>query len=200
MGVVIFKVNQEDMPILKQMIKDKSDNFYITLNANQTKSLLYSGKFKIFENIKFVDIPLSTVATVVTGTTIITTDTGSTTKVENMPPPQFDANGIPIISPNSRGQLDYYRNAIIYAKQNLTSQQLNELKIEIDAIGLVSYYRHNVFVAGRIKVENIQMLMRNAKVETVFQMKLDFGWFTKSNTNNLDIITTTSTALLDNIS
>jgi hypothetical protein len=200
MGVVVFKVNQEDIPILKQMVKDKSDNFYITLNANQTKSLLYSGKFKIFENIKFVDISQSTISSVNTGTTITTSSTGSTTQVENTPPPQFDANGIPIINPNSRGQLDYYRNLVVYAKQNLTNTQLTELKVEIDAIGIVSYYRHNVFVVGRVKVENIQMLIRNTKVETVYQMKLDFGWITKSNTTNVDIINTATTENLNNIS
>jgi hypothetical protein len=158
MGVVVFKVNQEDIPILKQMVKDKADNFYITLNANKTKSLLYSGKFKIFDNIKFIDVPQSTISTVTTGTTTTTTSTGSTSTVENTPPPQFDANGIPIINPNSRGQLDYYRNLIVYTKPNLTQAQLNDLSIEIDAVGTINYYQNNVFVVERVKVENVEIL------------------------------------------
>jgi len=111
LGIVVFKVNQDDIPILKQMsVKEKSDNFYLILNANNIKTLLYSGKFKIFENMTFVDIKNNQPSIASTGTTTLTTNTGTTTKIENTPPPQFDANGIPIINPNSRGQLDYYRN------------------------------------------------------------------------------------------
>ena len=36
-GVVVFKVNQEDIPVLKQMTKEKSDNFnlwFFTMGAD----------------------------------------------------------------------------------------------------------------------------------------------------------------------
>jgi hypothetical protein len=187
MGIVVFKVNQEDIPTLKQMVKTNSDNFYIILNANNVKSLLYSGKFKIFENIKFIDIQQSTILPLTTsgttsGTTSTTTNTGTTTQIENTPPPQFDANGIPVINPNSRGQLDYYRNLVVYAKQNLTNTQLTTLKNEIDSIGTLSYYHNGAFVVSRVKVEDIQILQRDTKVDVVYQMKLDFGWTKKTNT------------------
>lgn len=178
--------------------KEKSDNFYITLNANQTQSLLYSGKFKIFENIKFVDLKQSVVPIASTETTTTTTSTGTTTQVENTPPPQFDANGIPILNPNSRGQLDYYRNLVIYTKANLTTQQLTELQLEINVIGTITYYRNGVFVVERVRVEDIEILKRESKIDVIYQMKLDFGWTKKSNANNLQIIQNTSTETLDN--
>lgn len=196
MGVVVFKVNQEDIPVLKQMVsKDKSDNFYITLVANKTQTLLYSGKFKIFENIKFVDLQQNQTifSSIITGSTTMTTNTGSTTKVENTPPPQFDADGLPIIQPESRGQLDYYRNLVIYSKQNLTSQRLNQLKIEINSVGVITYYLHGVFVVQRVKVEDIEILKRNSKIEVVYQMKLDYGWRKNTNVSNLKVIQTATT-------
>lgn len=201
MGVVVFKVSQEDIPVLKQMTtKDKSDNFYITLNANQTQSLLYSGKFKIFDSLKFVDLQKSgtMLPTSTSGTTTMTTSTGSTTKVENTPPPQFDANGIPIILPGARGQLDYYRNLVIYSKENLTTEQLNSLKLEIDVVGTVTYYLHGVFVVQRVKVEDIEILKRNTKIQVVYQMKLDFGWTKKTSVSTLANIQKTTTTKLDN--
>lgn len=188
LGVVVFKINQEDVPILKQMIKDKFDNFYIILNANKTKTLLYSGKFKIFENMKFIDIKNNLLPTMSTGTTTTTTNTLPVVKVENTPPPQFDANGIPIIQPQSRGQLDYYRNLVIYAQPNLNSDQLTILQKEIDAIGVISYYKNEVFVVQRVKVEDIELLKRNKRIDALFPMKLDFGWKSSTNLYNVKII------------
>jgi len=181
LGIVVFKVNQEDIPVLKQMSKDKFDNFYIILNANKTKTLLYSGKFKIFENMKFVDIRTNLPSITSTGTTTITTNTGTTVKVENTPPPQFDSNGIPILNPNSRGQLDYYRNLTIYAKPNLSNDQLTTLGKEINTIGVIAYYRNSTFVVQRVKVEDIELLKRNKRIDFIFEMKLDFGWRTSKN-------------------
>lgn len=189
LGIVVFKVNQDDIPILKQMsVKEKSDNFYLILNANNIKTLLYSGKFKIFENMTFVDIKNNQPSITSTGTTTLTTNTGTTTKVENTPPPQFDANGIPIINPNSRGQLDYYRNLVVYAKQNLTTDQLSTLQKEINMVGVVSYYRNGVYVVQRVRVEDIEILKRNSRIDSIFQMKLDFGWRSSSNLYNVNII------------
>jgi hypothetical protein len=80
-GIVVFKINQEDIPLLKQMNKEKSDNFYIILNSNKTKTLLYSGKFRIFENLKFLgkttDVT-STSSIQATGTTNSTNVSSST--------------------------------------------------------------------------------------------------------------------------
>ena len=199
MGVVVFKVNQEDIPILKTMVKNGFDNFYLILNANNVKSLLYSGKVKIFENIKFVDIQKSTVAPLFTsGTTTITTNTGNTSKIENTPPPQFDANGIPILNPNSRGQLDYYRNLVVYLKPNLTQSQINDIKTIINSVGTVSYYLNGVFVVSRVKVEDIAVLQRMTSITYIYQMKLDYGWSTKSNTYNLNMIVDAQTTKLTN--
>lgn len=201
-GVIVFKINQEDIPILKQMVKEKSDNFYIILNANKTKSLLYSGKFKIYENIKFVDIQQSTIGTMatlgtVTGSTI-TTATGTTTNVENTPPPQFDANGIPVINANSRGQLDYYKNLVVYCKQNLTTTQLNEVRLLLSSVGTLTYYLNGVFVMSRVQVEDIEILKRNNMISVVYQMPLDYGWTKKANSYNIDIIAKTTTDILTN--
>ena len=188
MGVVVFKVNQEDIPILKQMIKDKFDNFYIILTANKTKSLLYSGKFKIYENIKFVDLQQSIMSISPASTTSGTTTTNS----ENQPPPQFDANGIPILNPNSRGQLDYYRNLVIWARQNLTTAQISELKLDIGKVGSIYYFKNGIYIVERVKVEDMDILKRNRLIELVFPLKLDFGWTTKSNTYNVQIIANSS--------
>ena len=154
--------------------------------------------FKIFENIKFIDIQQSTLQPLFsTGTTTQTTNTGTTTKVENTPPPQFDANGIPIIDPNSRGQLDYYRNLVVYCKQNLNQTQLNELKVLLTSVGSISYYLNGVFVVSRVKVENIALLQRNTNITYIYQMKLDFGW-TVTSSQNLNIISGVKATKLTN--
>ena len=59
-GQVIFKVSEQDVNTLKTISK-KNTNFYITLNGefSKTKTLLYSGKFRIYEDVKFLDTNVS---------------------------------------------------------------------------------------------------------------------------------------------
>jgi len=164
-GIVVFKVNQEDIPILKQMNKEKSDNFYIILTSNKTKTLLYSGKFKIFENLKFL-----ATTNVLTGTTITSADntlanytsTSTTNQTNNtssnneiitaisssaaglnaIVPPQFDSNGIPIIQSDSVTFLDYYRNLILWLKAGITEEQINEVINNLNNIGVNFNYAY----------------------------------------------------------
>lgn len=53
-GIVVFKILESDMKIIKN-IKNSDDNFYLTVIGNNTRTLLYSGKFKIYEDVKFID-------------------------------------------------------------------------------------------------------------------------------------------------
>jgi len=53
-GIIIFKILESDINIIKN-IKEVDDNFYITVIGNNVRTLLYSGKFKIYENVKFID-------------------------------------------------------------------------------------------------------------------------------------------------
>lgn len=52
-GTLLFKLNETDNSILKKIRKDNS-NFYINLVANDTKTLLYSGKFNFLESVRFL--------------------------------------------------------------------------------------------------------------------------------------------------
>jgi len=55
-GQIVFKVSQRDVQTLKT-ISENNTNFYITLNGqfSGTKTLIYSGKFAIYENVTFLD-------------------------------------------------------------------------------------------------------------------------------------------------
>ena len=55
-GVIIFKIDQSDLPLLKKMAKT-NQNFYISIKSNKTgiRSLLYSGKWIDYDTVTFVD-------------------------------------------------------------------------------------------------------------------------------------------------
>ena len=205
-GVVVFKVNQEDIPILKQMNKEKSDNFYIILNSNKTKTLLYSGKFKIFENLKFLDVKNSSPASVsgVTSVDLALKDVPSTTGgvttadakasaqvsaeksggINDIIPPQFDANGIPQLQPGARGTLDSYRNLIVWVKAGISKAQINEVVSNLTNIGVTINYAFQtpttngttVLLLERVEIEKVQSIGIVPNVVNVKEMALDFGW------------------------
>ena len=168
LGVVVFKVNQEDIPILKQMNKEKSDNFYIILNSNNTKTLLYSGKFKIFENLKFLgkstDTPEQSISITNESTTVdlalktTSSNTGGVTQadtiasaqvsseksagVNDVMPPQFNSDSVPTVSDKARTDLDSYRNAIIWVKAGITTSQIDAVVAKLNSLGIRINYAY----------------------------------------------------------
>lgn len=56
-GVIVFKVSEIDINTLKQMRKSGFNNFYIVIKGNNNRTMLYSGKFDIIEDIKFIKYP-----------------------------------------------------------------------------------------------------------------------------------------------
>jgi len=203
LGIVVFKINQDDMPTLKTMAKDKADNFYITLVSNNTKTLLYSGKFKIFDNLKFLD--QTNAVTTNTGTTSTAADTtltnasdtsklnqtatsDITTKgqagIDAIAPPQFDADGLPLLQSDARGTLDSYKNLMVWTKAGLTSAQLDEIKTNLNTIVVTINYAYQtpagsgsyVMLLERVEVEKIQRVQQIPNIVNVKQMPLDFGW------------------------
>lgn len=222
MGIVVFKISQEDIPLLKQINKEKSDNFYIVLNSKNTKTLLYSGKFKIFENIKFLNTQKTTITSGSTTPSVMDTNivnisnptntstTNSNSSITNnstnnlnnnstsnggmndVIPPQFDANGIPIIEPSARGQLDYYKNVILWVKAGLTPTQIALVDSNIKALELTINYTYRtpinsgpiVVIIERVPIEVIEKLKAVPNIDNVKTLDLDFGW-KKSTTSQL---------------
>jgi len=205
LGVVVFKINQEDIPVLKQMNKEKSDNFYIILTSNKTKTLLYSGKFKIFENLKFLDVKTTPASS--SGVTLVdlalkdvpSTTGGATSSdakasaevaadksggINDILPPQFDKNQIPQLQPDARGTLDAYRNLIIWVKAGLTKTQVNNIITTLNNLGVKINYAYQTptstgsieILLERVEVAKVQSIIHIPNVVNVKELPLDFGW------------------------
>jgi hypothetical protein len=54
-GIINFKIVENDLNVLKKIYYKGSNNFYLTIISNKVKTLLYSGTYSFFEDIKFVD-------------------------------------------------------------------------------------------------------------------------------------------------
>lgn len=55
LGIINFKIDENDLNVLKKIYDKGYNNFYITLEANKLKTLLYSGTFTFYEDVRFVD-------------------------------------------------------------------------------------------------------------------------------------------------
>lgn len=223
-GVVVFKVNQEDIPILKQMTKEKSDNFYIILNSNKTKTLLYSGKFKIFENLKFLDVKTTPVVssgntTADLGLKDVPNATGGVTSadakasaqvaaersggINDILPPQFNADGIPLLQPGARGTLDSYRNVIVWIKGGITNAQIDAVVSSLTNLGVQINYAYQtpptngntVVLLERVEIAKLQSIIAIPNIVNVKDLALDFGW-TKSTDKTINFTSFGSTTRL----
>jgi len=58
-GVIIYKINSTDLGVIKEIYSKGFKNFYLTLVSSSSKTLLYSGTFEFYENLKFVDLQSS---------------------------------------------------------------------------------------------------------------------------------------------
>jgi len=54
-GIINFKIVENDLNVLKKIYYKGFNNFYLTILSNKIKTLLYSGTFSFFEDIKFID-------------------------------------------------------------------------------------------------------------------------------------------------
>lgn len=208
-GIVIYKVLESDMKIIKGL-KDKDDNFYLTIVGNNTRTLLYSGKFKIYEDIKFLEeetqsalLPTQTSNT--TDATIEdnsssssnTSDTGSNkfkpnilkstssnirnnkfyidykTEENNL----FNEDNLPLRPVKDQTELNYYRNLIIYMKNGVSILEKDNVKAQIETLGLSIYYGYDeTYVVERVHVSEVRSIENIGNVDNVIKLKLDFGW------------------------
>jgi hypothetical protein len=54
-GIINFKISENDLNVLNKIYNKGYNNFYLTILSNKVKTLLYSGTFSFYENIKFID-------------------------------------------------------------------------------------------------------------------------------------------------
>lgn len=62
-GIINFKINENDLNILKKIYNKGYTNFYLTITSNKVKTLLYSGTYSFFEDITFVNTNTGNVIT-----------------------------------------------------------------------------------------------------------------------------------------
>jgi len=184
LGVVVFKVLESDIKVIKKL-KENDDNFYLTIVSNNTRTLLYSGKFKIFEDVKFLNDESINL--------LLPSDELSTKipKIITTPKPKnsfylddkldkndlFKEENLPIRPLSDQNELNYYRNIIIYMKNDITTTEKNTVKSQIESLGLSIYYEYvDTYVLERVHVNKIKNLSEIGYVENVIQLKLNFGW------------------------
>lgn len=189
LGIVVFKITESDMKVIKGL-KNKDDNFYLTIVGNNTRTLLYSGKFKIYEDVKFLedntssvilpsDEPKSKIPKLASNVNIHKSaskkqhyidgkvDKNSPFKEENLPTrPVYDQN-----------ELNYYRNLIVYMRDGVTSTEKSFVKTKIEALGLSVYYGYGeTYVIERAHLSTVKNVSEISYVDNVIELKLNLGW------------------------
>jgi hypothetical protein len=198
-GVVIFKISENNINIIKNFKDD--DNFYLTIVGNNTKTLLYSGKFSIYENIKFINensyIPPSPPSgndpIPITGSTnrlkvenlksfnksVKRTDHYIDGKVDNNS--IFNEKNIPIRPIKDQKDIDYYRNILIYLKSDIHQTELNYIIDQFKSLGLSIYYQYlNTILLERVHVSKIKNIENINHIDNIIKLKLNFGWYPMS--------------------
>jgi len=189
LGTFVFKVYESDMIIIKRL-KEIDDNFYLTLVSNDTKTLLYSGKYKIYEDVKFLNddstyiIPSkdtkelkkkklrdrSTMHKAKSTKRFLIderSDSGS----------QFNESNLPNRHKNHENELDYYNNLIIYMKQGISNGEKVFIKTQLEKLGLSVYYEYEqTFVLERVHIKFVSNIETIDNIDNIIKLKLNLGW------------------------
>lgn len=55
LGIINYRINENDINVLKKIYDKRYTNFYLALESNKMKTLLYSGTYSFYEDIRFID-------------------------------------------------------------------------------------------------------------------------------------------------
>jgi len=204
-GVVVYKILETDMKIIKKL-KSKDDNFYLTIVGNNTRTLLYSGKYKIYEDVKFLEEVKSGTLTpseekpkddsIIVDTSVSSSPTNDssnsghssiikTNKKKNKfyiddklhKNSPFKEENIPVRPLYDQTELNYYRNIIVYMKNGISTAEKNIIRAKLKSLGLSIYYNYgDTFVLERVHVSKIKNIEEIGSINNVIKLKLNFGW------------------------
>ena len=104
-GIINFKIVENDLQVLKKIYDKGLTNFYLTITSNNIKTLLYSGTFTFYQDIKFID------------TTVNVTDTNSQIEA----PGSSSTSGTSGTSTSNEQWPKAGRTVIIYTKYRATA-------------------------------------------------------------------------------
>jgi len=183
LGTVVYKIQESDVRLIKKIYDNDFDNFYLTVVGNDTRTLLYSGKFRIFEDVDFLDDSEEIITEVEEDPKL---DSSVKTQKEvkkylvddkkNSRSP-FKEENLPLRPIKDQSDIDYYRNVIIYMKDGLSTNEKNNIRNQILKLGLSIYYNYdNTYVIERVHISKIKNLTDISNVSNVIQLKLNLGW------------------------
>ena len=186
-GIVVYKIQESDMSIIKGIYDNDNDNFYLTVVSNSNRTLLYSGKFKIYEDVKFIDENVT--ISLETGKSKKKPGTGVTPVPTNIDKKRFyfddtinrndpfQEKNLPERPSYHQSDLDYYKNVIIYMKKGVTEKEKSIVKDQLKSLGLSVYYEYDeTLVIERVHVSKIKSINDIGNIDNVITLKLNFGW------------------------
>jgi hypothetical protein len=133
--------------------------------------------------------------------------------INDIIPPQFDANGIPLLQPGARGTLDSYKNVIVWVKAGISNIQIDRVVSKLNSIGVTINYAFQtpatngttIILLERVEIAKIQSIKTIPNVVNTKELALDFGWKKGHNTINFGnfgtyatFVTGTTTLNLEN--
>ena len=155
LGVIVFKINESDLNIIKEIYSKGSKNFYITISSSVANTLLYSGKYEFYENIKFIDLKTQNTDLITQNTTLesqVESLTNTVTQLEidkkTLENSQFNIKNIPYGIPEDliKDNKNYF-NVLLYLKKYYSPAQFD---VDLNSLGITAwiYYDYVYYIGG----------------------------------------------------
>jgi hypothetical protein len=207
-GEVVFKIKESDIATIKSIYNKKFKNFYLILYANDSKTLLYSGKYDFYENIKFVDVKKITKSTVSSGGTGVGVDIykkqlEATNKKYNQTVSllnqkikkleldrkvtqnsQFNATNVPLTTANNqiKNNKNYF-NLLIFIKKKIVKA---DFETYLKSLGIKTWiYNDYVYYITAVHVLKVNVIEKKTEyVSKVIRINIYDGQNQSAKTNN----------------
>jgi hypothetical protein len=207
-GDVVFKIKESDIATIKSIYNKKFKNFYLILYSNDSRTLLYSGKYDFYENIKFVDIKNTTKSPVTSAGTGIGVDIykkqlEATNKKYNQTVSllnqkikkleldkqvsqnsQFKAVNVPLTTPNNqiKNNKNYF-NLLIFIKKKIVKA---DFETYIKTLGIKTWiYNDYVYYINAVHLLKVTVIEKKTEfISKVIRIDIYDGQNQSAKTNN----------------
>lgn len=173
-GIVVYKIEEQDLKTIKTISKDNSNFYLILKNQNtKTKTMLYSGTFVMYDEVKFVEQQKSSVieSQVVENNNGV--DFTNTNTLENKNLGTNSNSQTPVVTANNQPSdrnvrstnITVYKSLMVFVKRTLSDQNSFDKAISriIDVKKhLYTKYNFTYFFVG-LTDKQIQSILRYKK-------------------------------------
>lgn len=178
LGTVTYRLQERDIPILRKIYDKGAKNFYLILQAGGESTMLYSGKYNFYTDLRFVDVKgavptaqLTAVQAAAAAATQTTTQTSVDKSVGDKS--TYKKVNVPSKTQSELYDNSSYMNAMVYV---IGRSNQDRFVAKVTQMGITPYLTYkDVYYLVRVHVNDLETIGKLSYVDQLMKMDIYTG-------------------------